>query len=106
MNKGLFVSGMLLVLGIKTQVKAANNICIFDVLGKSGKAYQAMEKWALAAKEWFSEVNLLSYQNEAQVQKDVEQGKCNGVYMNSMRARRYNKFAVSVDAVPSLAIAQ
>jgi hypothetical protein len=51
----------------------------------------------------------VSYQNEAQAEKDFEQGKCDGVYMTSMRARSYNKFAGSVDAigaVPSYAIAQ
>ena len=60
------------------------------------------------AKTWRADVRLVSYQSEA-VENDFEQGKCDGVYMTSMRARRYNKFAGSVDAigaVPSYAIAQ
>ena len=108
MNKGFFALGAVLFLGMSTQTNAAR-VCVFDLLGKSGEAYQVMEEWALMAKTWRTEIDLVSYQNEAQAEKDFEQGKCDGVYMTSMRARSYNKFAGSVDAigaVPSYAIAQ
>ena len=109
MNKANLAVGAMLMLGGSMQVNADTKICVFDLLGKSGEAYKAMEEWALAAKTWRSDITLLGYQNEAQAQNDFEQGKCDGVYMTSMRARSYNKFAGSVDAigaVPSYAIAQ
>lgn len=109
MNKAILAVGAMLMLGGSMQVNADTKICVFDLLGKSGEAYKAMEEWALAAKTWRSDITLLGYQNEAQAQNDFEQGKCDGVYMTSMRARSYNKFAGSVDAigaVPSYAIAQ
>lgn len=109
MRKGILAVGAMLMLGASMQASADAKICVFDLLGKSGEAYKAMEEWALAAKTWRSDITLLSYQNEAQAQNDFEQGKCDGVYMTSMRARSYNKFAGSVDAigaVPSYAIAQ
>lgn len=109
MRKGILAVGAMLMLGASMQTNADAKICVFDLLGKSGEAYKAMEEWALAAKTWRSDITLLSYQNEAQAQNDFEQGKCDGVYMTSMRARSYNKFAGSVDAigaVPSYAIAQ
>lgn len=108
MNKGFFALGAVCFLGMSTQTNAAR-VCVFDLLGKSGEAYQVMEEWALMAKTWRTEIDLVSYQNEAQAEKDFEQGKCDGVYMTSMRARSYNKFAGSVDAigaVSSYAIAQ
>ncbi|WP_031234699.1 putative solute-binding protein [Acinetobacter sp. COS3] len=108
MNKGFFALGAVCFLGMSTQTNAAR-VCVFDLLGKSGEAYQVMEEWALMAKTWRTDIDLVSYQNEAQAEKDFEQGKCDGVYMTSMRARSYNKFAGSVDAigaVPSYAIAQ
>jgi len=109
MNKAILAVGAMLMLGGSMQVNADTKICVFDLLGKSGEAYKAMEEWALAAKTWRSDITLLGYQNEAQAQNDFEQGKCDGVYMTSMRAPKYNKFAGSVDAigaVPSYAIAQ
>jgi len=109
MKNGILALGAMLLLGVNTQVHASTTVCVFDLLGKSGEAYKVMEEWALTAKTWRADVRLVSYQSEAQAENDFEQGKCDGVYMTSMRARRYNKFAGSVDAigaVPSYAIAQ
>lgn len=44
-------------------------------------------------------VSLLSYQDEAKVEKDFNAGVCDAFYMTSMRARSYNKFAGSIDAL-------
>ena len=109
MKKGILALGAMLIFAVQTETQAATKICVFDLLGKSGEAYKAMEEWALAAKAWRGDSYLISYQNEALAENDFEQGKCDGVYMTSMRARRYNKFAGSIDAigaVPSYAIAQ
>lgn len=109
MKKGILALGAMLMLTVNTQASAATKICVFDLMGKSGEAYKAMQEWALAASAWQGEINLVSYQNEAMAEHDFEQGRCEGVYMTSMRARAYNKFAGSVDAigaVPSYAIAQ
>lgn len=83
MNKGILALGAMLIFGVNTSSNAA--------------------------KVWRGNIDLISYQNEAQAEKDFQQGKCDGVYMTSMRARTYNKFAGSVDAigaVPTYAIAQ
>lgn len=83
MNKGILALGAMLIFGVNTSSNAA--------------------------KVWRGDIDLISYQNEAQAEKDFQQGKCDGVYMTSMRARTYNKFAGSVDAigaVPTYAIAR
>lgn len=71
----------------------------FDLLGKSGESYKLLEEWALAAKGWGAEIQLNAYQDEAKVDQDVKAGKCDAFYMTSMRARAYNKFAGSIDAI-------
>ena len=109
MNKGLLTLGMTVVLGFMSTAHAQINVCAFDLLGKAGDSYKTLEEWALAAKTWNAEINLLPRQDEAQAEKDFREGKCDGVYMTSMRARPYNKFAGSVDAlgaVPNNSIAQ
>ncbi|WP_224973361.1 putative solute-binding protein [Acinetobacter oleivorans] len=88
---------------------AGQNVCVFDLLGKSGESYKLMEEWALAAKEWQADVTLIPFQDEALVDRRLREGKCDAAYMTSMRARNYNKFAGSIDAiggVTSNAIAQ
>lgn len=88
---------------------AKANVCVFDLLGKAGESYKLMEEWALAAKLWGADINLIAYQSEEQADKDFKTLKCDAVAMTSMRAREYNKFGGSIDAlggVPSNLIAK
>lgn len=97
------------IFGVSATTQAAVNICVFDLLGKSGESFQMAQEWALAAKSWGTEVVLLPKQDESVADNDFKAGKCDGVFMTAMRARQYNKFAGSIDSiggVPSNAIAQ
>lgn len=98
------------ILGLSTTAaNAAINVCVFDLLGKSGESFQMAQEWALAAKGWGADVTLIPKQDEAVADNDFKAGKCDGVFMTAMRARQYNKFVGSIDSlggVPSNAIAQ
>lgn len=88
---------------------ANQKVCVFDLLGKAGESYKLLEEWSLASKAWGAQVQLLAYQDESKVEKDFKDGVCDAFYMTSMRARSYNKFAGSIDAiggVPNNTIAQ
>lgn len=106
MRKGFLL--IALMLGFQS-VQAKIDICVFDLQGKAGESYKTVEEWALAAKAWKVDMNLIPYQDEAKAQNDFDAGKCDGVSMTSMRARKYNKFAGSIDvlgAVPNNSIAK
>lgn len=96
MRKGFLL--IALILGFQS-VQAKIDICVFDLQGKAGESYKTVEEWALAAKAWKVDMNLIPYQDEAKAQNDFDAGKCDGVSMTSMRARKYNKFAGSIDAL-------
>ncbi|WP_407595412.1 putative solute-binding protein [Acinetobacter lwoffii] len=98
MKKGCLILSALGIL-VSTSTQARVNVCVFDLLGKSGESYKLLEEWALAAKGWGAEIQLSAYQDEAKVDQDVKAGKCDAFYMTSMRARAYNKFAGSIDAI-------
>ncbi|MDH2047978.1 DUF6091 family protein [Acinetobacter johnsonii] len=90
-------------------VQAKQQVCVFDLLGKAGESYKFLEEWALVSKKWGAQVQLISFQDEDLADKAFQNDKCDAVYMTSMRARTYNKFAGSIDAlggVPSNKIAQ
>ena len=90
-------------------MQAKQQVCVFDLLGKAGESYKFLEEWALVSKKWGAQVQLISFQDEDLADKAFQNGKCDAVYMTSMRARTYNKFAGSIDAlggVPSNKIAQ
>lgn len=108
MKKGLGIIGTVFFCA-STTVQAGINVCVFDLLGKSGESYKMMEEWALAAKSWQADISLIPFQDDAAIDRRLREGKCDGAYMTSMRARSYNKFAGSIDAiggVTSNAIAQ
>ena len=97
------------IVGLSSTAQAAINVCVFDLLGKSGESFQMAQEWALAAKGWGADINLLPKQDEAVADNDFKAGKCDGVFMTAMRARQYNKFVGSIDSLggaPSNAIAQ
>ncbi|MFW2077916.1 putative solute-binding protein [Acinetobacter sp. ULE_I010] len=108
MKKEFLALSTLVLLGLSSATQAKQAICVFDLLGKAGESYKMMEEWALAAKNWNTDVQLISYQSEELADKDFKSGKCDAVYITTMRARQYNKFAGSIDAlggIPNNAIA-
>ena len=110
MKKMIFALTALSVMGLRTTAQAAKvDVWVFDLLGKSGESYQMAQEWALAAKGWGADINLVPRQDEAVADNDFKAGKCDAVFMTAMRARQYNKFVGSIDALggaPSNAIAQ
>lgn len=110
MKKIILFGVALTAFALSSAVQAKKiDVCVFDLLGKSGESFQMAQEWALAAKGWGAEINLIPRQDEAVADNDFKAGKCDGVFMTAMRARQYNKFAGSIDAlggVPNNTIAQ
>ena len=108
-RKGFFILSTLALCALSSMVQAKQQVCVFDLLGKAGESYKFLEEWALVSKKWGAQVQLISFQDEDLADKAFQNDKCDAVYMTSMRARTYNKFAGSIDAlggVPSNKIAQ
>ena len=109
MKKIAFAIAATSIVGFSSASQAATDVCVFDLLGKSGESFQMAQEWALSAKSWGADINLIPKQDEAVADNDFKAGKCDGVFMTAMRARQYNKFVGSIDSiggVPSNAIAQ
>lgn len=107
--KKMTLALMAAAIGLTTTAQAKVDVCVFDLLGKSGESFQMAQEWALAAKAWGADVNLVPRQDEAVADNDFKAGKCDAVFMTAMRARQYNKFVGSIDSlggVPSNSIAQ
>ena len=108
-RKGIFILSTLALCAFSSMVQAKQQVCVFDLLGKAGESYKFLEEWALVSKKWGAQVQLISFQDEDLADKAFQNDKCDAVYMTSMRARTYNKFAGSINAlggVPSNKIAQ
>ncbi len=107
--KKITLALMATTIGLATSAQAKIDVCVFDLLGKSGESFQMAQEWALAAKGWGADINLVPRQDEAVADNDFKAGKCDAVFMTAMRARQYNKFVGSIDSLggaPSNTIAQ
>lgn len=99
MKKGFIAFTSLALLGLSSASQAKQDVCVFDLLGKAGESYKMMEEWALAAKAWNTDIQLIAYQNEEMAERDFQSGKCDAAFLTAMRARQFNKFAGSIDAL-------
>lgn len=80
---------------------ATLNLCIFDPMGTKGDAYRFAQDYVLKMPQFGikDKVNLKVYTNEAIVAADFAAGKCDGAAMSNIRARKFNPFTGSLDAV-------
>lgn len=77
------------------------NLCIFDPMGTRGDAYSFAKDYVLKMPSFGvkQKVNLKVYTNESIVAEDFKVGKCDGAAMSNLRARKFNKFTGSLDAI-------
>lgn len=97
--KGFF--SLMTVATIATSAQA-QTMCVFDILGAQGDNYAMMKDYAVAAKQWGSDVKLKAYTDERVASEDFKAGQCDGVALTGMRARQFNNFTGSIDAIGGL----
>lgn len=74
-------------------------VCIFDPLGKSGPAYANAKEYMLDARKWGVNATLRAYTDEGVLADEFKAGQCDGIAVTTLRAKRFNFFVGSLDAV-------
>lgn len=74
-------------------------VCVFDPLGASGEVFALMRDYALASKRWGADVSLKAYTDERVATEDFKAEQCDGLYVTGIRARQFNSFTGSIDAL-------
>lgn len=77
----------------------AQRFCVFDPVGAQGDAYSAARDFSLVARRWGVNIELKPYTSETIAVEDFKSGQCDMVSMTGMRARQFNLFTGSADAV-------
>lgn len=73
--------------------------CIFDPMGNGGDASTRARDLALDARKWNIITTIKVYTDERVAAEDFKAGMCDGVVVTTLRARQFNKFMGSLDAV-------
>jgi hypothetical protein len=96
---GLLVAGPVLADAPAFEKPLNMTFCVFDPVGTKGDAATRAQDLALAARKWNVHTTIRVYVDERIATEDFKVGQCDGVVVTSLRARQFNKFMGSVDAV-------
>ena len=75
------------------------SICFFDMQGSTGEFYSRAKDLGLIARRWNIIADFKVMSDEGKVAEAFKAGKCDGAVLSTLRAREFNKFMGSVDAV-------
>jgi hypothetical protein len=77
-------------------------ICIWDIGGRSGPIFAAAQDQMPKMLEYGIEVDMEAYTSESILSEDFKAGKCDAALMTGLKARTFNKFSGTIDAVGAL----
>ncbi len=80
----------------------SKKMCVFDLLGANGPAYAQMKDYKTAALAWEVDLELKPYTNERVAAEDFKSGLCDAVSFTGIRARQFNTFTGSLDAIGAM----
>lgn len=91
-----------LVATCNTILAASKKMCVFDLLGANGPTFSQMKDYKTAALAWGVELELKPYTSERVAAEDFKSGLCDAVSFTGIRARQFNSFTGSLDAIGAL----
>jgi len=104
--KRMLTTALLIGFSLHTAHAGDNKLtmCIYDPTGQNGYAYNYAKDYALQAPRFGvnNPIELKIYTNETLVVDDFKSGRCDGALMSSLRAREFNSFTGSLDAIGAL----
>lgn len=73
--------------------------CVYDPLGANGSIYGMTKDYSTIALEWGVDFHLRAYTDEKIAVDDFKAEQCDAVLMTGARARPFNKFTATVEAI-------
>lgn len=94
--------GFILLASANIAAAETKNLCVFDMLGSNGPYFAEMKDYKTAAIGWGVDFTLKPYTNERVATEDFKAGTCDAVIFTGIRARQFNPFTGSIDAIGSI----
>ncbi|MGQ0599983.1 putative solute-binding protein [Aquabacterium sp.] len=93
------VGAALALSAVALSAQAANTMCVFDIIGTSGDAFNMAKDYAVAMQKNGVTVELKAYNNEAVAVGEFRAGKCDALMATAFRTRQFNGVAGSIDTL-------
>jgi len=78
---------------------AATSMCVFDIIGSGGDAFNMAKDYAVAMQKNGVNVELKAYTNESTATEDFRAGKCDALLATAFRTRQFNGVAAAIDTL-------
>lgn len=75
------------------------SVCLFDMQGKNGDFYSRAKDLALIARRWNVIADIKVFSDERVAAEHFKAGQCDAAGISTMRARQFNLFMGSIEAV-------
>ncbi len=77
-------------------------VCVWDILGRSGPIYAAALDQQARMLDMGVTINMEAYTNEGVLADDLKAGQCDAALFTGIRARLFNKFTGTIDAIGAI----
>lgn len=74
-------------------------ICIWDIVGRNGPVFSAAQEQRAMALEYGVNLEMVPYTNETVMVEDFKAGRCDAALMSGLRARTFNLYTGTIDAI-------
>jgi len=96
------LTGLLFLSLANVSQAVPKTMCVFDLLGANGPTYAQVKDYKTAALAWGVELELKPYTSERVAAEDFKAGLCDAVSFTGIRARQFNAFSGSLDAIGAM----
>ena len=102
----LVLAGLMLLaqhaLAANTNELTEASICLFDPVGESGDMYALMKDYRTEIRAWGVDLKLKPFDNESVIVDKFKAGQCDAIAVTGIRARDFNQFTSTIEAVGAL----
>jgi len=78
------------------------SFCVFDPVGANGPLFNLMKSAKPAAMEWGVDLRMRAYTDEKIAAEDFKGGQCDSVLLTGTRAREFNRFTGTLEALGAI----
>lgn len=78
------------------------SFCVFDPVGANGPLFNLMKSTKPAALDWGVDLQMRAYTDEKIAAEDFKGGQCDSVLLTGTRAREFNKFTGTLEALGAI----
>lgn len=89
-------------MGLGPDEMLKRHICLWDLSGRSGPIFNGATNLRLDLLRYNIDISLEAYTNEGAMVASLKNGQCDAALMSGFRARQFNRFTGTIDAIGAL----